>query len=308
MQIKISKIEISRQPSPALCCMLAGALLLVTPMPLCAADKANNYLGPVVTAAKAKKTCLSDSIDITGALVAKNEIVVRPEQEGYQISKVLVEVGDSVTSGQALARLTPPEGQSGGSVTVESPGAGVVGKVAAVVGSLTSSRAPPLFEIIGNGEIELSADVPTKVIGQLSPGQPAKVTIVGIGMLPGRVRVVSPIVNAATQLGSARIFIGKDKQLRIGTFGRASIVAGKSCNVVVPLSAVLYSSVGAIVEVVHDSKIETRKVVLGLLSGGVVEIREGLSEGDVVVSRAGAFLREGDRVRPAIADESVDKK
>ena len=34
------------------------------------------------------------------------------------------------------------------------------------------------------------------------------------------------------------------------------------------------------------------------MSGGQVEIRDGLAEGDVVVARAGALLREGDPVRP----------
>jgi hypothetical protein len=59
---------------------------------------------------------------------------------------------------------------------------------------------------------------------------------------------------------------------------------------------------------VRDNKVETRKVILGLLSGGMVEIREGIADGDLVVSRAGAFLREGDRVRPMIADEPADVK
>jgi HlyD family secretion protein len=34
------------------------------------------------------------------------------------------------------------------------------------------------------------------------------------------------------------------------------------------------------------------------MSGGQVEIKGGLSEGDDVVARAGALLREGDPVRP----------
>jgi HlyD family secretion protein len=34
------------------------------------------------------------------------------------------------------------------------------------------------------------------------------------------------------------------------------------------------------------------------MSGGQVEIRDGLVEGDIVVARAGALLREGDQVRP----------
>jgi multidrug efflux pump subunit AcrA (membrane-fusion protein) len=287
---------------------VAGALLLVTSLSLFAADKPRIYLGPAVTVAKAKRTCFTDLIDITGRLVPREEILVRPENQGYKITQVLVEVGDTVTSGQVLARLSPPEGQSSGAIVLESPAAGVVGKESAVVGTLTSSQAPPLFQIIAKGEIELLADVPTKVISQLSPGQTAKVDVVGIGTVQGRVRLVSPTVNTATQLGSAHISIGNDKRFRIGTFGRASIVAGESCGIALPLAAVLYGSVGPIVEVVRDEKVETRKVILGLLSGGMVEIREGIAEGDLVVSRAGAFLREGDHVRPVIADEPADIK
>jgi hypothetical protein len=37
------------------------------------------------------------------------------------------------------------------------------------------------------------------------------------------------------------------------------------------------------------------------MSGGQVEIRSGLNEGDDVVARAGALLREGDPVRPVTA-------
>jgi HlyD family secretion protein len=290
-------------------CALAAAIFLASPMPASVAEPAASaYVGPAVTVMKAKKTCFTDSIDITGMLVPKQEILVRPEREGLQISNVLVEGGDTVSSGQILARLTPPEGQGGGTVSVESPAAGVVGKVSAVVGTLTSFQAPPLFQVIAKGEVELLAEVSTKIILQLSPGQQAKVKVMGIGVVPGRVRLISPTVDAASQLGSARIFLGDDKRLRIGTFGRATIVAGESCGVAVPLSAVLYGPAGAIVEVVRSNRIETRKVNIGLLSEGVVEVREGLIEGDMVVSRAGAFLREGDPVRPVISDESVSKK
>jgi len=290
-------------------CALAGALFLGSAMSASAAEPAAaTYVGPAVTVMKAKKTCFTDTIDITGLLVPKQDILVRPDREGMQISNVLVESGDTVTSGQILARLTPPEGQGGGTVSVESPAAGVVGNVSAVVGTLTSFQAPPLFQIIAKGEVELLAEVSTKIILQLSPGQQAKVKVMGIGVVPGRVRQVSPTVDAASQLGSARIFMGDDKRLRIGTFGRATIVAGESCGVAVPLSAVLYGPVGAIVEVVRSNRIETRKVNIGLLSEGIVEVREGLAEGDMVVSRAGAFLREGDPVRPVIADESVRNK
>src|ERR1700730_7690802 len=117
-------------------CVLAGAFFLASAMSASAAEPAaGSYAGPTVTVMKAKKTCFTDSIDITGMLVPKQEILVRPDREGLQISSVLVEGGETVTSGQILARLTPSEGQGGSTVTVESPAAGVVGKVSAVVGT-----------------------------------------------------------------------------------------------------------------------------------------------------------------------------
>jgi hypothetical protein len=66
----------------------------------------------------------------------------------------------------------------------------------------------------------------------------------------------------------------------------------------VPFSAVSYEQEGTVVQVVRDNQIESRRVTVGLIAAVDVEVREGLSEGDVVVARAGAFVRDGDRVRP----------
>jgi hypothetical protein len=47
-------------------------------------------------------------------------------------------------------------------------------------------------------------------------------------------------------------------------------------------------------------------VETGLMSAGQVEIRDGIAEGDIVVARAGALLREGDPVRPVMV--AADQK
>ncbi len=72
-----------------------------------------------------------------------------------------------------------------------------------------------------------------------------------------------------------------------------------------PLTAVLYGSAGTVVQVVRRQRVETRRVEVGLMSGGQVEIRDGIAEGDIVVARAGALLREGDPVRPETAGADV---
>ena len=48
-------------------------------------------------------------------------------------------------------------------------------------------------------------------------------------------------------------------------------------------------------QVVSGSRVETRPVKTGLAAGALVEVREGLADGDLVVARAGTFLRDGRR-------------
>jgi multidrug efflux pump subunit AcrA (membrane-fusion protein) len=100
------------------------------------------------------------------------------------------------------------------------------------------------------------------------------------------------------------VFIGlnnSNRRILVNASGRALIKTGQSCNVAVPLTAVQYGSAGTVVQVVKRSRIETRRVEVGLMSGGQIEIKDGLVEGDDVVARAGSLLREGDTVRPVTA-------
>jgi HlyD family secretion protein len=87
----------------------------------------------------------------------------------------------------------------------------------------------------------------------------------------------------------------------INSSGRALITTGQSCGIAVPLTAVLYGSAGTVIQVVKRARIETRRVEIGLMYAGQVEIKEGAQEGDIVVARAGALLREGDPVQPVMA-------
>jgi HlyD family secretion protein len=292
----------SAHRSAALAIVLAWLAFEVSLPASVAGAQSRGYAGAAVSVVRAKRSCFSETITATGVLVPREDVLVRPDREGFVISSVLVEPGDSVTAGQALARLTPSDPQQGSAtVTVTAPAAGIVMKSAAVIGTVASARADPMFHIIARGEFELSAQVPTRQLARMSVGQAAKVHVIGLDELPGRVRTVSSSVDGMTQLGQVRIFIGNNQRLRAGVFGRASIVAGQSCGVAIPLSALLYSPDGAVVAVVRGDRIETRQVTVGLMSQGEVEVREGLAEGDLVAARAGAFLREGDRVRPVVS-------
>jgi HlyD family secretion protein len=295
----------SRPAGSVLARCVAVVVAAVIPSQMLAAEQPVDM---VVTVVKAKNKCFADTLQVTGVVTPRNEILVRPDREGLQISQVLVEAGDIVVSGQVLARLTVPEGQQGSGATVTAPAAGVVSSKGAVVGTLASARGEPLFRIAQNEEMELLADTTLNNLARLLPNQSAKIEIVGVGQLSGKVRHVSTAINPTNQLGQIRVFIGRDPKLRVGAFGRATIEIARRCGAAIPFSAVLYGPGGAVVQTVRDNRIETRRVRVGLLAEGQAEIREGLAEGDMVVSRAGAFVRDGDRVRAIAAPESAAQK
>jgi HlyD family secretion protein len=284
---------------------LPTSLFLVAPSQLSAGGPAGSKVtkGAVVSVTMAKKNCFDDVTEITGGLVPKQEVQVRPDREGLQISKVLVEAGAKVKAGQALAQLVEPETQQGAGdlVSVQAPVAGIIRNTSAVIGTIASARAEPLFQIVAGGELEWSAQIPTKYLSKLSPGLPAKVKVVGVGELPGQVEFITKTVDPSTQLGEVRLSISFDERLKTGMLGRAFVNSGQRCDsVAVPLSALLYSEEGTVVQMVRDGRIESQFVTTGLRSEGNVEIQQGITEGDMIVARAGAFLRDGDRVTPVI--------
>lgn len=267
---------------------------------------ADSPSGMAVSVVRAKRECFSDTVRVTGTVVPKEELQVRPDVEGARVAQVLVMDGESVTAGQALARLSRLQGTNApaSSLAVGAPAAGTIGRIMTQVGAMASMAGPPMFLIIVGGEFELLAEIPSTRIGKIAVGQPARVDVVGVGVFSGRVRAVSPEINIASQTGQARISLGTDPRLKMGAFGRAAVEIGTSCGMSVPLSAVLFGPLGPVVQVVRDNRVETRPVPIGLLAGGNIEIKQGLNVGDLVVKRAGTFLRENDRVRPFIEDEA----
>jgi hypothetical protein len=104
-----------------------------------------------------------------------------------------------------------------------------------------------------------------------------------------------------------RIFLGDDARLRIGTFARGAIETAQSRGIAVPSAAVVFDAGGAFVQIVRDGRVVRRDVKTGLIARGLVEVRQGLADGDIVVARAGTFLRDGDAVRAVVPDSKISE-
>jgi multidrug efflux pump subunit AcrA (membrane-fusion protein) len=285
---------------------IAALLCLAAASPSLADDEAEVApRGAAVTVVKAAKACFDAIVEASGTVIPREETAVRPDRQGLKVAEILAEAGDTVTAGQTLARLTLPEG---GNVPVQAPVAGLIASSSAVIGAMASAKGEALFSIITRSEFDLIGLVPVRYIGKLKVDQAARIKIIGAGEVDGRVRRVASTIEPNVQLGQVTVSVTSNERLLVNSSGRAMIKTGQSCGVSVPLTAVLYGTAGTVVQVVRRARIETKRVEVGLMSGGQVEIRDGLVEGDIVVARAGALLREGDPVRPETFSVDVTAK
>jgi HlyD family secretion protein len=191
---------------------------------------------------------------------------------------------------------------------VLAPADGIISRRIARVGGFAAGSAEPMFRIVAKSEIELDAEVVETRLAGVREGQDARVEVTGLGTIAGKVRLVSPEVDKSTRLGRVRIFLGDNPGLRVGAFARGTIETAKGAGLAVPASAILYGADGgALVQVVREGRIETRKIKTGLAAASLVEVKDGLSEGDLVVARSGTFLRDGDAVRPVLSRTTVSE-
>lgn len=186
-----------------------------------------------------------------------------------------------------------------GNTEVRTPADGVVSQRNARIGALAHAAGEPMFRIIQKSEVELDAEVVETDLYKVKEGQTVSVSMPGYDSVAGKVRLVSPEVDRTTRLGHVRVFLGAQPQLKIGAFARGVIETGRSKGIALPTTAVTHGVDGASVLVVEGDIVHRREVKTGLTMGEKVEILEGVTVEDLVVARAGTFLRDGDKIRVA---------
>jgi HlyD family secretion protein len=182
---------------------------------------------------------------------------------------------------------------------VKAPVAGKVVERNAQLGGIATAASASMFVIIRDGALELRADIAEGDLLRLEKGQTATLHAAGTtAKLTGTVRLVEPTIDTATRLGRARITVDEPEMLRAGMFVEAEILVVERETLAVPVTAVGSDATGATVMRVKDGAVERVMVTTGIRDGSFVEIVEGLAAGDVVVTKAGAFVRAGDKINP----------
>lgn len=185
---------------------------------------------------------------------------------------------------------------------VKAPVAGEITARNAVIGAVASAAGAPMFSLIRDGALELKADIAEIDLLRLAVGQSASLELVGSTTnLSGKIRLIEPSIDANTRVGRARISVDDPDQVRSGMFVEAEILVAERETLAVPVTAVGAFAGGSSVMKVVDGLVTRTPVTLGIRENGWVEITSGLAPQDQVVTKASAFVRDGDRINPVPA-------
>lgn len=190
---------------------------------------------------------------------------------------------------------------------VRTPVAGLVVARNAQVGAIASGMGTPMFTVIRDGALELRAEVAEADVARLVPGQGVTMVPVGGGAtLTGTVRMIAPSIDMTTRMGEARITIDQPEAVRPGLFLSAEILIDEVEMLAVPVTSVGAAGGATVMQVSPEGVVSRVPVVTGVRDGPMIGVVEGISVDDMVVTRAGAFVRHGDRITPVADDVSDD--
>jgi RND family efflux transporter MFP subunit len=169
-------------------------------------------------------------------------------------------------------------------------------------GTSSSTQAMPLVRLSQNDLFRLVIPVPESYVRFVKAGDPVEIKIPALNRtLTGRIARFSVDVKSDTRTMHTEVDIpNSDGKLVPGMYGEAVLrLERKEGALAVPLIALNREGEQATLYVVNaQSKIESRRVTLGIQTDTDAEVLSGLNEGDTIVASDRGGLRAGQSVLP----------
>ncbi|MFC0676378.1 efflux RND transporter periplasmic adaptor subunit [Lysobacter korlensis] len=180
---------------------------------------------------------------------------------------------------------------------LRAPDDGIVSKRLVEPGQVVAAGSE-LLRLIRDGRLEWQAELAADELARVSVGDPVALEAPGGAVAEGRVRAVSPGVDAETRTGTIYADLPDPEGLQVGQFVPGRIATGAGRALTVPAAAVVERDGYPYVFIVGSDGVAKRlRVRIGTRAGDAVEILDGLKPGTPVVVRGAGFLGDGDRVR-----------
>jgi HlyD family secretion protein len=183
---------------------------------------------------------------------------------------------------------------------IVSPVNGFVARRAADPGAFVGQNAP-VVDVVDIGQVRLVANIVEKDLKSMQTGDETQVEVDAFPgeTFMGRVARVAPVLDPATRTAPIEIEIPNPGfRLKPGMYARVTVKTDERKEaLLVPANAVVDTGGrrGVFLAAENDT-VSFRPVTVGIEDSTQIEILDGLSEGDRIVTTGAAGLRDGDRV------------
>ena len=183
---------------------------------------------------------------------------------------------------------------------IRAPIAGVVMLRSVEVGDMVGINQE-VFSLADLEPLLVRIQVPEKRMQQIDQGQEARIIIDSLPerSFSGRVRMVSPLVDR--QSGTVKVTLeipAAQGLLKPGMFASVQIITGHHAQaLIIPKKALILETDEDDVFALAEGKAHRVQIELGFSEGNRIEVLEGLSAGDQVITVGQEGLKDGQAVR-----------
>lgn len=185
-----------------------------------------------------------------------------------------------------------------GSSIIKSPIAGILLDKFVEEGNFVN----PSQKVIRVGDmskVNVIVSLTSKELGFIKLGQNVKITAPGGILTTGKVSKVTAALDPVTKKLDVKIVIpNADGKFVAGMFADVSFIEAQkdAAGIFVPFKSIIFESEGEYVYIVENHKAVKKAVKLGQISGNQIEIIDGISLKDSVITKGSKLVKEGDLV------------
>lgn len=184
--------------------------------------------------------------------------------------------------------------------TIRAPISGVISERFIKVGNMVNTDQQ-LFKVTDFDPLLAVLHVPEHEMSKLKKNQPAYIQPDAVkgNEFRGEIKRISPVVNPETGTFKVTVAVNDPtRQLKPGMFGRVRIVYDTRENaLLIPKNAVMSEDGDNSVYVIRDEMVYRRNIRTGYINGSNIEVLEGLSESDMVVTIGQSSLQDSSLVQ-----------
>jgi multidrug resistance efflux pump len=165
----------------------------------------------------------------------------------------------------------------------------------------------PILTLMDFTEMKMVVNVIEREFIYLQKGQPVKITVTAFPdrVFTGRMEIITPALELQSRTAEIQISIPNPGfVLKPGMFGRAEVILRSNPQaVLVPIQSLFTEVDKDFVFVLKENKTFRRAVRKGVVRDTVVEILQGVSPGEQVVTAGQLSLKDGTQVRLSLRDK-----